>query len=205
MVWMREHELRFAVKRFICFLFWHRPSWSHGELWVKCECLRCGRLIASSGECYFHTGAVASERLAVGCSAWLDVIGWRGNSLSFQMLIVGLATIGIGTFVISNLLSEHRKHLFGVRLHLHQFSSALVAVWTLISFGFFLIEVLKLRFQIKILTRKFIILSQENRDLVLKHREMLRLNRGRAVLGDELLNEVERVHTSNIELNHREH
>jgi len=138
-----------------------------------------------------------SERLSVGCSAWLDVIVWPTNSLSLQVFIVGFAATGIGTFVISNFLAERRKHLFGMRLHVHEFPRALAAVWALISLGRFMCDVFKLRLQIKILTRKFVILSQENRDLVLKHREMLGLNCSRAMLSDELLDEVERVHAPN--------
>jgi hypothetical protein len=127
---------------------------------------------------------------AVGCSAWLDVS-------HFELFIIGFFALGIGAAIVAYLETEHSEHVLRVRFHLDEFSRAFVAIWALISFGFFLMEAAKLRFQIRVLSRRLIKLSQENRDLILKHREMLALNRGGAVLGDELLDEVERVHTSN--------
>jgi hypothetical protein len=127
---------------------------------------------------------------AVGCSAWLDVS-------HADLFFICFAALGIAALVEAYLSSDLIEKRLRVRLYFAKFPSAILAVWTLISFGFFLLEATKLRFQIRVLSRRLIKLSQENRDLVLKHREMLALNGGGAVLGDELLDEVERVHTSN--------
>ncbi|SRR6266404_4800970 len=127
---------------------------------------------------------------AVGWSAWLDVS-------HADLFFICFAALGIAALVETYLRSGLIQKRLRMPLYFAEFSSAIVAVWAVISFGFFLLEAAKLRFQIRVLSRRLIKLSKENRDLVLQHRKMLALYSGRAVLGDELIDEVERVHASN--------
>jgi hypothetical protein len=133
----------------------------------------------------------STEGLAVGWSAWLDAFSVANLS------VILLAAAFVGALIVSYFDARGREQRLVMRLELDQLARMLAAIWALISLGFFLLESAKLRLQIRILTRKFIKLSEENRRLVLKHREMLALNGGRTVLLNEPLDEIERIHASN--------